>query len=93
MKVKDLFPKWPLADVCGSGSSGPYPTNAHEVTIANVLSVLENNVFSNFGHGNETVRYGIGVPNGATAEKVAAILKDHAGENLFTIGEIEVPSD
>lgn len=93
MKMMDL-PEWPPSHFSGSrGRAETLPTHADQVTIGEVVNVLENCVRFSCGYGNDTVACSFFVPDADMANKVASILRDHKGENLLCVREVEIPSD
>lgn len=93
MRIMDL-PEWPPSHFSGSrGRGNTLPTHADQVTIGEVLNVLENCVRFSCGYGSETVACSLFVPDSDSARKVATILREHEGKNLLSIREVEIPSD
>jgi len=92
MKVKDLS-GWPPSNFGSNGIGGTIPTHAQQVTIGDVLNTLEDNVLFICGYGHQTVTCSFFVPDAITAKKIAAILKEHKGDNLLSIAELEIPAD
>ncbi len=92
MKVRELS-EWPPSNFAQKGFGGTIPTHAQQVTIGEVLNVLDDNVFFSCEYGHETVTCSFFVPDAATAKKIEAILKEHKGENLLAIAEVEIPAD
>jgi hypothetical protein len=92
MKVKELS-EWPPSNFGSKGIGGTIPTHAQQVTIGDVLNTLADNVFFSCKYGDQTVTCTFFVPNAITAKKVAAILKEHKGENLLSIAEVEIPAE
>ncbi len=88
------LPEWPPSHFSGSrGRGGTLPTHADQVTIGDVLNVLDNCVRFNCGYGTDTVACSLFVPDADTARKVGAILREHKGKNLLSIREVEIPAD
>lgn len=92
MKVKDL-PGWPPSNFGSKGFGKSIPTHAQQVTIGEVLNILDDNVYFSCGYGHEVVSATFFVPDADTAQKVASILKEHKGENLLAIAQVEIPAD
>jgi hypothetical protein len=92
MKVKDL-PGWPPSNFQRTkGHSLPtrLPTHAQQVTIGDVLDVLDYCVRFNCGYENDTVICSLFVPDEDAAKKVAAILRDNKNRNLLEIRDVEI---
>jgi DNA-binding IscR family transcriptional regulator len=88
------LPEWPPSYFSGSrGRGDTLPTHADQVTIGDVVNVLENCVRFHCGHENDTVACSFFVPDIEIAQKVATILKAHQGKNLLSIRDVEIPSD
>jgi len=91
MKVRDLS-EWPPSNFGTKGIGGTIPTHAQQVTIGDVLNILDDNVFFSCRYGNQTVTCTFFVPDAITARKIAAILKEHKGENLLSIAQVDIPA-
>lgn len=93
MKMMDL-PEWPPSHFSGSrGRGDTLPTHADQVTIGEIVNVLENCVRFACGYVNNTVACSFFVTDPDTAKKVASILREHKGKNLLSIRDVEIPSD
>jgi hypothetical protein len=93
MRMMDL-PEWPPSHFSKAvGRGGMLPTHADQVTIGDVLNVLENCVRFSCGYGNDTVACSFFVRDSDTARKVASILREHRGKKLLSIREVKIPSD
>lgn len=92
-KVRDL-PGWPPSNF-GSflGRGHRNPTHAGEVTIKQVLAIMDDHVHFSCDFGGEEWTCDFYVPDRKTAEKVAAILTKHTGESLLSTVEEAIPED
>lgn len=95
MRVRELS-DWPPSTfgVVGSERGTTVPTHAQQITIGDIEIVQDKSVsFKGKFDGDRDCRATIHVPNREAAEKMAAILKNHKGENLLSIGEMEIPTE
>lgn len=89
-RILDL-PAWPPTP-SGPFAAGMYfPISPEQVTVREVLQVVNNRVDFNCCSGREIVRYRFQTPSGALAGEIAAILKGSIGLPLLTVGMVEIP--
>ena len=95
MRVMDL-PDWPPStfSITGTGRGDRVPTHAEQLTIAGIVLVhndrIEIKCKFETDKDSECTLF---VPDRKTAEKMAAIFRANIGNNLLSIGAIEIPAD
>jgi hypothetical protein len=84
---------WPPSNFGGYGPGGGdrNPTHASQVAIKDVLGVTSGHVHFSCVFEGEQRTCDFYVPDQKTADQVAAVLKNHTGENLLSIREEAIP--
>jgi len=93
MTVKDLQ-DWPgNFSVIGTGRGVTVPTHASQVTISDIRFALNDSVsFKGIFDGNKECLCRLAVPDRKTASEMAMVLREHKGENLLSLADVELPA-